>query len=69
MIMIDCIYFFRHGLLDRRFHKRGILRVIIESWKHCQENKDLEIYGWCIMPSHMHMIIGGRGLQQKYEGQ
>jgi REP element-mobilizing transposase RayT len=20
--------------------------------------KGLEIYGWCIMPSHVHMIIG-----------
>jgi REP-associated tyrosine transposase len=33
-------------------------QIIIESWKHCQEKKGLEIYGWCIMPSHVHMIIG-----------
>ncbi|MEO6289396.1 MAG: transposase [Ginsengibacter sp.] len=35
-------------------------QIIIESWKHCQENKGLEIYGWCIMTSHVHMIIGSR---------
>jgi len=33
-------------------------KIIIESWKHCKENKGLEIYGWCIMTSHVHMIIG-----------
>ena len=35
-------------------------QVIIASWKHCQEKKGLEIYGWCIMPSHIHMIIGSK---------
>ena len=32
--------------------------ILIESWKFCQYNKGLEIYGWCIMPGHVHMIIG-----------
>ena len=32
--------------------------VLIESLKFCQKNKGLEIYAWCIMPSHVHMIIG-----------
>src|ERR1017187_3843805 len=35
-------------------------QVIIDSWKHCQEKRGLEIYGWCIMPSHVHMIIGSK---------
>ena len=35
--------------------------VIIESWKYCQQNKGLQIYGWCIMTSHVHMIIGTIG--------
>src|ERR1700761_3770813 len=30
---------------------------IIKSWKHCQKEKGLEIYAWCIMPSHIHLII------------
>lgn len=34
--------------------------VIIDSWKHCQEKRGLEIYGWCIMTSHVHMIIGSK---------
>ena len=36
------------------------MEVIIDSWKHFQEKKGLGIYGWCIMPSHVHMIIGSK---------
>ncbi len=31
---------------------------LLESWKYCQKEKGLEIYAWCIMTSHVHMIIG-----------
>jgi len=34
------------------------MKIVLDSWKFCQETKGLEIYGWCIMPSHVHMIIG-----------
>jgi putative transposase len=34
---------------------------MLDSWKHCQAKKGLEIYGWCIMTSHIHMIIGSDG--------
>lgn len=34
------------------------MKILIDSWFFCQEKKGLEIYGWCIMPSHVHMIIG-----------
>ena len=30
--------------------------IMLASWRHCQVNKGLEIYGWCIMTSHIHMI-------------
>jgi putative transposase len=35
--------------------------VLIDSIKHCQATKDLELYGWCFMTSHVHLIIGSRG--------
>ena len=35
--------------------------ILIESIKHCQKEKDLEVYGWCIMTSHVHMLIGTTG--------
>ena len=34
---------------------------LIKSWQFCQEKKGLEIYAWCIMPSHVHMIIVSNG--------
>ena len=51
-------------------------QVMIQSWKHCQKTKGLEIYGWVIMTSHIHMIIGSHdqhlldtGKQLGMEGQ
>ena len=40
------------------FVRNEYKEVMIESWKYCQANKGLEICAWCIMPSHVHMIIG-----------
>ena len=48
------------------FIRKDYKDIVIESWKHCQTNKGLEIYGWCIMTSHVHMIIGSN--QEKLEG-
>ena len=31
---------------------------MLESWRYCIKNKGMELYGWCIMTSHIHMIIG-----------
>ncbi|QKJ31281.1 transposase [Mucilaginibacter mali] len=35
--------------------------IMLNSWKYCQTHKGFEIYGWCIMTSHVHMIIGSNG--------
>ena len=32
-------------------------QIIIESLQYCQENKGLEIFAWCIMSSHVHLVI------------
>ncbi len=34
---------------------------LIKSWEFSIEKKGLQIYGWCIMTSHVHMIIGTKG--------
>ncbi len=36
-------------------------RIFIKSVKYCQKQKGLEVYAWCIMPNHVHMIIGKTG--------
>ena len=30
---------------------------IVESLDYCRKNKGMEIYGYCIMPSHIHLIF------------
>ena len=32
--------------------------VLLESLRYCQQKKGLEVYAWCIMTSHVHLIIG-----------
>ena len=31
--------------------------IVIESLKYCQQNKGLELFAWCIMTNHVHLII------------
>ncbi len=38
------------------FEKKSYTQIIIDSLKYCQQNKGLEIYAFCIMPSHIHLI-------------
>lgn len=35
--------------------------IMIDSIGFCQREKDLIVYAWCIMTSHIHMIIGSKG--------
>jgi REP element-mobilizing transposase RayT len=40
------------------FTRKGLKLTIINSLKYCQKNKGLIIYAWCLMHSHLHMIVG-----------
>ena len=35
--------------------------IIIDSIKYCQLNKGLQVYAYCIMPNHVHMIVQAAG--------
>ena len=39
---------------------------IVESLKYCQKEKGLILYAWCIMPSHVHLIMGTNDLAMQY---
>ncbi|MDB5255383.1 MAG: transposase [Chitinophagaceae bacterium] len=30
---------------------------LLDSIKYCQDNKGLEIFAWCIMTNHVHLMI------------
>jgi len=40
------------------FIRNEYRNIFIDSVKFCQQNKGLEVYAYCIMTSHVHMIIG-----------
>jgi len=31
--------------------------LLLENLKYCQQNKGLEIFAWCIMSNHLHLIV------------
>ena len=38
------------------FTRECYVNILVDSIKHCQKDKGLEVYAYCIMPSHFHMI-------------
>jgi putative transposase len=42
------------------FTRFELKHVIIDSLRHCQKEKGLVIHVWCLMPSHLHMIVSTR---------
>ena len=43
------------------FSRPELKQVIVSSLRYCQKEKGLIIHGWCLMPSHLHMIISSVG--------
>jgi putative transposase len=43
------------------FTRKNHKLAIVDSLKYCQENKGLNIFGWCLMPSHLHLIASSSG--------
>lgn len=39
------------------FIREQYFNIIVESLDFCRKNKGMEIYCWCIMPSHIHLIF------------
>ncbi len=42
------------------FTRKKFRIIILDSLKYCQLNKGLEIYAWCLMSNHLHMIISAK---------
>lgn len=42
------------------FTRKEYRDIAVESLKHCQVEKGLVIYGWCIMSNHLHLIISAK---------
>jgi REP element-mobilizing transposase RayT len=36
-------------------------RIILDSLRYAQENKGLELYAWCLMTNHLHLLVSIKG--------
>lgn len=59
----DQLYFVSYAVVDwiDVFIRNEYKDILLTSLKYCQKHKGLEIYAWCIMTSHVHLIIGSKG--------
>jgi REP element-mobilizing transposase RayT len=39
------------------FVRECYFSTLVQSLDYCRKNKGMEIYSWCIMPSHVHLIF------------
>ncbi len=39
------------------FVREAYVNIIIDSLNYCRNNKNMALYCWCIMPSHVHLIF------------
>lgn len=56
----DQLYFITFAVVNwLDIFTRSMYRdIVVESWRHCIQHKGMELYGWCIMTNHIHMIAG-----------
>ncbi|HED36763.1 MAG TPA: hypothetical protein ENI76_00730 [Ignavibacteria bacterium] len=38
--------------------------MVLNSLRYCQQEKGLVIHAWCIMPSHLYLILSTQGNEQ-----
>jgi putative transposase len=61
----DMAYFVTLTIVDwvDVFTKKIYKLIIIDSLRFCQNKKGLEIYAWCLMTNHLHLIVRATGKQ------
>lgn len=59
----EYVYFVTFTVIDwiDVFIRNEYRQVILESLRYCQQNKGLKVYAWCLMTSHIHLIISSAG--------
>ena len=52
------VYFISFAVKDwvDVFTRNEYKHILIESLEYCQQNKGLELFAWCIMTNHLHLI-------------
>ncbi|MCC7455171.1 MAG: transposase, partial [Crocinitomix sp.] len=55
----DATYFISFATVNwvDLFTQEIYAQILIDSIKYCRENKGMELFAYCIMPNHVHMIF------------
>jgi putative transposase len=43
------------------FTRMAYKDIFVESLRHCQQHKGLELYAWCLMTNHVHLVAKANG--------
>ncbi|MFD2201878.1 REP-associated tyrosine transposase [Shivajiella indica] len=59
----DKLYFVTFTVIEwiDLFTRKEFRDIVLESLKFCTINKGLEVWAYCIMSSHLHLILGRNG--------
>ncbi|MCK9638941.1 MAG: transposase [Prolixibacteraceae bacterium] len=49
------------------FTRNAYKDIVVENLAYCQKLKGLELFAWCIMSNHVHMIVRAEGKQSLSE--
>lgn len=62
----DGIYFITPTIVNwiDLFTRQAYSELVLDSLRYSQKEKGLIIHAWCIMPSHLHLIISKSGNEQ-----
>jgi len=70
-IRSEKLHFLTHTVVNwiDVFTRRELAEIVVGSLNYCVEKKGLEVYVWCLMPSHLHMIArAAEGTEQDLSG-
>jgi putative transposase len=42
------------------FTRKEYRDILLNSIRHCQQERGLVVYGWCIMSNHVHLVVSAR---------
>lgn len=59
-IFPERLYFLTMTVVDwvDVFTRPAYRHIMVEALRHCQQSKGLELYAWCLMSNHLHLIAG-----------
>ena len=62
----DGVYFVSFAVIEWLdvFTRNDYKNIVVDSLRYCQQEKGMEIFAWCIMTNHVHLIFRSSGKQK-----